>query len=287
MEYDAFISHAWEDKDGFVRPLAELLQRLGLTIWYDEFSLKVGDSLSRSIDRGLSNSHFGIVILSKAFISKPWTEYELSGLVTKEVGKEKVILPVWYRITKDEIAKFSPTLADKIALLADKLSIPEIALKLLEQIRPDIYRSLLSRLYFENIIKNGKIVKTRVGDLLPAEIRHKELPQNILVRLRLVYQTFGSLLDESLEEFIENFQRDVHPDRELAEWEIMATVYHDVTNGKNFDNTKRKEILSVLLAISMGAFNQESIHELKNLSYDEILEIINARAKAIPKTNKI
>ena len=63
--YDAFIAHASEDKLEFVRPLAEKLTELGLKIWYDEFELKVGDSLRGSIDRGLVNSKYGIVVLSK------------------------------------------------------------------------------------------------------------------------------------------------------------------------------------------------------------------------------
>jgi hypothetical protein len=46
--YDAFISHASEDKDGFVRPLAKELSRRGFRVWYDEFSLKVGDKLTRN-----------------------------------------------------------------------------------------------------------------------------------------------------------------------------------------------------------------------------------------------
>jgi hypothetical protein len=54
--YDAFISHASEDKDTLVRPLAEKLRALDFRIWYDEFELKVGDSLRRSIDKGLANS---------------------------------------------------------------------------------------------------------------------------------------------------------------------------------------------------------------------------------------
>jgi len=63
-EWDVFISHASEDKNGFVRPLAQALGQLGVRIWYDEFTLDVGDSLSRSIDRGLAQSKFGLVIIS-------------------------------------------------------------------------------------------------------------------------------------------------------------------------------------------------------------------------------
>jgi hypothetical protein len=63
---DVFISHAWEDK-GFVRPLAEILRSLGLKVWYDEFTLQIGDSLSRSIDAGLAESRYGLVVISPAF----------------------------------------------------------------------------------------------------------------------------------------------------------------------------------------------------------------------------
>ena len=73
MQFDAFISHAWDDKDTFVRKLAERLQKQRIEVWYDEFSLKAGDSLRRSIDFGLSKSRFGVVILSYNFFNKQWT----------------------------------------------------------------------------------------------------------------------------------------------------------------------------------------------------------------------
>lgn len=126
-EYDFFISHATEDKENFVRPLAEKLKSLGLRIWYDEFQLKVGDSLRRSIDNGLRNSKYGIVVLSSSFFSKNWTQYELDGLVSKEMNGIKVILPIWHKVMKDEVMQYSPTLADKVALNASLLSIDEIA----------------------------------------------------------------------------------------------------------------------------------------------------------------
>lgn len=130
--YDAFISHASEDKEGFVRPLAKKLTALGFKVWYDEFELKVGDSLRQCIDRGLAVSEYGIVILSEAFFAKNWPQYELNGLVAREIEGKKVILPVWYGIDKAEILKYSPPLADKVALVHPKLSITKIAAKLSE-----------------------------------------------------------------------------------------------------------------------------------------------------------
>jgi hypothetical protein len=132
LGYDAFISHASEDKEKFVRPLAKKLTALGFKIWYDEFELKVGDKLRQSIDRGLTVSEYGIVVLSKAFFSKNWPQYELNGLAAREIEGRKVILPVWYSIDKAKVLQYSPPLADKIALIHPQLSINKIAAKLAE-----------------------------------------------------------------------------------------------------------------------------------------------------------
>ena len=132
QSYDAFISHASEDKDSFVRPLAHALQDMGFSIWYDEFQLKVGDSLRRSIDKGLIQSRYGIVVLSPDFFAKDWPQYELDGLVAKEMTKGKVILPIWHKVSKDEVLSYSPSLADKIALSTSMNTIEELAHKLNE-----------------------------------------------------------------------------------------------------------------------------------------------------------
>lgn len=115
-EWDVFISHASEDKDAIARPLADALRAKGLRVWYDEFSLQMGDSLRQSIDRGLAKSRFGVVILSAHFFAKHWPQTELNGLATREVDGEKVILPVWHNITFEEVRPYSPTLADRIAV---------------------------------------------------------------------------------------------------------------------------------------------------------------------------
>lgn len=113
--WDVFISHASEDKESFARPLANTLLAKGVKVWFDEFTLKIGDSLRQSIDRGLSSSKFGIVILSPAFFAKHWPQRELDGLVAREVGGGKVILPVWHQISAAEICTYSPMLADRLA----------------------------------------------------------------------------------------------------------------------------------------------------------------------------
>jgi hypothetical protein len=133
--YDAFISHAHEDKEELVRSLAEALRSRGITVWYDEFELKVGDSLRRSIDKGLVKSRFGIVVLSSAFFAKNWTQYELDGLVAKEMEGGKVILPIWHKISKDEVMSYSPSLADKMALSTSQYTVEELADRIAEVVK--------------------------------------------------------------------------------------------------------------------------------------------------------
>ena len=125
--YDAFICHASEDKDVLVRPLAEILIEGGFDIWYDEFELTVGDSLRQSIDRGLASSRFGIVVLSPAFLGKNWPQYELNGLTAREIEGEKVILPVWHEVTKQDVLRYSPSLADKVAISTQLRPLDEVA----------------------------------------------------------------------------------------------------------------------------------------------------------------
>lgn len=114
--WDAFISHASEDKEEVVLPLAELLMASGLKIWLDKGEIILGDSLREKIDEGLALSQFGVVILSHNFFSKNWPKSELDGLYSREIGGDKVILPVWHNISFEEIKNYSPLLAGKFAV---------------------------------------------------------------------------------------------------------------------------------------------------------------------------
>lgn len=118
FEWDAFISHASEDKDVFVRHLAHELVGRNIRVWYDEFTLKVGDSLRRSIDKGLASSRYGIVVLSQNFFAKEWPRKELDGLASLERDGRKIILPVWLDVKVEDVTGYSPVLADRVAAKA-------------------------------------------------------------------------------------------------------------------------------------------------------------------------
>lgn len=149
--WDVFISHATEDKEVVARPLAEALRKQGLKVWYDEFTLTVGDSLRRRIDEGLAKSTFGIVILSPAFLSKEWPQTELDGLAARQSLGKKVILPVWHNVTKEEVLQYSPILADRLAAQTSK-GIVSVLNELLAVLKPE--HKPLSEERIEDVLKS-------------------------------------------------------------------------------------------------------------------------------------
>lgn len=90
--------------------MAQALTQLGVQVWYAEFSLEPGANLSRSIDKGLAGSKFGLVIVSKAFISKKWPERELQGLVANQIAGQTLIIPIWLDVSQQEVLDYSPPL---------------------------------------------------------------------------------------------------------------------------------------------------------------------------------
>lgn len=116
-----FICHASEDKVSFVKPLAEELLRRGMEVWYDEYTLRLGDSLRRQIDEGIKTCDFGVVVLSPSFFAKQWPQKELDALNAREtVEARTVILPIYHEIDVKTLVSRSPMLADRIAIDSGK-----------------------------------------------------------------------------------------------------------------------------------------------------------------------
>ncbi|MBD2077523.1 toll/interleukin-1 receptor domain-containing protein [Phormidium sp. FACHB-592] len=138
MEPIAFISHDSRDKDTIVRPLAQELQRMMLSVWYDEFSLEVGDSLRGSIEAGLKRCQRCIFVLTPNFLGKGgWPKREYDSIFTRELVEERnLILPIWSEVTRNEVFEYSPTLADRVALNWN-LGLDEVASRLYRKLTKD------------------------------------------------------------------------------------------------------------------------------------------------------
>ena len=134
LQYDVFVSHAWEDKEDFVEEFIQELRDLEIRVWYDKSRIKWGDSMRAKIDEGLRKSRFGVAVLSPNYIAegKYWTKAELDGLFQMESVNGKTLLPIWHKLTKKEVMDYSPIIASKLAMNTASMTAKEIAEKLKE-----------------------------------------------------------------------------------------------------------------------------------------------------------
>jgi hypothetical protein len=279
-KWDVFISHASEDKEKFVKPLAMILARAGVKVWYDEFTLRAGDSLSRSIDKGLASSKNGVVVISKAFIEKKWPEYELRGLITLEMAsKDNKVIPVWHGVSHDEVMSFSPTLADKLALNTTRQNTAIIALRIVEIVRQDIIESLKKRAAF---LEAFTAAQRQTIPIDSSPIRHATLSKSLLLRNHLVSKVLQGVSPLSLEQLIDSFRRDLYPEDNIEQWEELAIAYLNLTENRELGIEQRKEIFNALLLATAGMITEQ---DLAGLHYVTSEMIVEAYKNIVPKIN--
>ena len=139
--WDIFMSHASPDKP-YVELLVNELKQAGVTVWYDKHVLGWGEGLRRGINKGLINSRYAIVVLSKAFLAeRKWTEHELNGLFAREEHGKLIILPIWHGISRDDLLNYDPDLADRLAKISDTDSATDIVASVLEKLGRALPRS--------------------------------------------------------------------------------------------------------------------------------------------------
>jgi hypothetical protein len=257
---ELFISHASEDKLGLGRPLADYLQRVGVKVWYDEFSLRPGDSLSRSIDKGTAVARYGLVVISPHFIAKQWPEYELRGLTAREMASsEKVVTPVWHDVTRDDVLQYSPALADKVAVRTEGRSVEEVSEAVLTAIRPDLAHrvSLLRKLIrssWSSDGETGQVPLSSISTVPPPSAFSTE--GHIFIRAFNVVQAIGYAAPDTvgdLTTFLVDLHRDIHPEIELRTWELIAAVYSVIAANIQMPPEVGKVLVQFLISCSLGS----------------------------------
>ncbi len=250
--WDVFISHASEDKEPFVRLLVKELSKYGVAVWYDEFSLELGDSLSASIDKGLMDSKYGLVVLSPAFFEKKWTNYEYRSLLAKEFSNGKTILPIWHNVDYDYVASKNLHLAD-IKALSSSIGLSKLAFEIIRVIRPDIISSYLTISAFRQLKVQGHAEEISIKHLLISDqVRHTSLPKHLVIASRMFSALFPF---NGFEDIIKDFQKDADYDEEFVIWTIISCAYIDVFNKGPMlfvNEDFKSNLLLYLLSISMG-----------------------------------
>lgn len=127
---DIFISYAAGDAADVARRLAEGLRRRDVTVWFDEYELRPGDSKAQKIIDGLARSKHAAVILSPQFFQDRWAPRELDALLERESNGERLIVPVLHELTSDDVARNAPALGDRVALSLGDRSVESLTQQL-------------------------------------------------------------------------------------------------------------------------------------------------------------
>jgi hypothetical protein len=89
-----FLSYSHADRP-FVERLATDLTLRGITVWYDKWELKVGDSLRDRIQSGLKSSGYLGIVLSPDSVASAWVRVELNAALARELEEGRVhVLPI-------------------------------------------------------------------------------------------------------------------------------------------------------------------------------------------------
>lgn len=277
---DLFISHASEDKEELVRPLVEELKKYGVDIWYDEFELKIGDSLSASIDYGLSNSSYGLLILSPSFLAKKWTDYELKSLLVKEIHKGKTILPIWHNITLEQVMERSLYLADKKAVTSD-IGVKKLAIEIVKNVRPDILSFWASRAAYQKAREKAPIVEIAFSDITENDKIHTSFPFHMYVASALFQSVFPEIC--KFADMMDGFSRDVDYDTEFGMWVIISCTYIDAMRELNLilSSEKGKDIFAYVLNLSVGGMEYNKYIGLEEKEEQVVLQAYYRNASFI------
>lgn len=90
-----FVSHAGEDTEVAIE-LTSAFTRAGIFAWVDRQRLQIGDSLVQSIQEEIGLATHGVIVISEAFLDKPWPKDELRTIYAAYINGTKQLLPLWH-----------------------------------------------------------------------------------------------------------------------------------------------------------------------------------------------
>lgn len=216
---DFFISHASEDKDSVVRDLANNLMMNGALVFYDEYSIKLGDSLSDSINKGITNSNHAIIVLSKYFFEKGWTNAELQALFNKSLREQFKMLIIYHEIDHTQVAEKYPLLAD------------------IKGIDSSVGIEKISQALFEAISKKGQLAYLKHG----FERKKEELDEGFSISMLVGFPNFANqqfekvLFDLGNKDVFHSRLRLIYYQNRIY-FEIIDSKYHRISISADISN---------------------------------------------------
>jgi hypothetical protein len=128
---DVFLCHAWDDRREAATELHDLLVAEGVSVWFSEKDIILGQPFLREIDRGLARSRTGLVLVTPSLLkridNRGVSDKELSELLARDL-----LIPVIHGTTYDEVRRVSPLLGSRNGLDTAEDSMEVVAKKIAE-----------------------------------------------------------------------------------------------------------------------------------------------------------
>ena len=111
-----------------------------------------------------------------------------------------------------------------------------------------------------------------MSEIKRATTKQSKLTKQQLIRSKAVYYGIGKHLKKSFDDYVDQYELDVLPERELQSWEIMNVCYLEMLE-RHADATERdrEDYFKVLVAVSVGWTELDGVQ----LSTAEIEEVVS------------
>lgn len=86
-------SHSSKDKEE-VEKLIPYLNGAGLPVWFDKYSIHVGDSIVDKVQEGLDEAESVIFWITEHFLDSSWCRYEMSAFIKKLIEENALIISI-------------------------------------------------------------------------------------------------------------------------------------------------------------------------------------------------
>jgi hypothetical protein len=185
----------------------------------------------------------------------------MSGLVNRFVEEDMKLIPIWLDISRADVAALNPSLADLYAISADPSRIKDTAIEILKTIRPRLYENLTFLSQIDSAPTRASDIPR--SDLKKSPIRHHDLSEALRVRIQNLWYQLQPDLHVTLATWIEGFQRDLRPEREVSIWERIASAqWCALAKFESIDGEARSKLLGLLTSLFSGG--EESILDKMN-----------------------
>jgi hypothetical protein len=123
----------------------------------------------------------------------------------------------------------------------------------------------------------------KIEDINSGPVRQGGLSPELIERIKKAKAMLFEVDSAPVEEVIEDFRHDTHPEQEVAIWETMASVYQGyVLFNPELTLGQKNDVFTVILKTSLGSDDFADIKSIDGFAIDDIVNLYkNARERAI------